>query len=70
MGKEKDLYRCGGSATCGYMYDPARGDKKGKIPKDTRFEDLPGEWSCPVCGADKERFRREAGPDSSTEEKG
>ena len=70
MGKKGDLYRCQGSPTCGYMYDPSQGDKKGKIPKDTLFDDLPEEWRCPICGAGKEKFRGEAGPDSSTKEEG
>jgi flavin reductase (DIM6/NTAB) family NADH-FMN oxidoreductase RutF/rubredoxin len=38
-------YRC---TVCGYIYDPS---KEGK-----RFEDLPDDWSCPVCGAGKDDF--------------
>ena len=25
----------------------------------TRFEDLPDDWSCPVCGATKDKFEQE-----------
>lgn len=45
-------YRC---TVCGYIYDPARGDP-GKSEPGTRFEDLPEDWVCPVCGADKSKF--------------
>jgi len=26
----------------------------------TRFEDLPADWVCPVCGAEKDKFEKEA----------
>ena len=45
---------------CGYVYDPAAGDPEGKIRPGTRFEDLPADWVCPVCGAGKDKFEREA----------
>jgi rubredoxin len=41
---------------CGYIYDPAKGDRKGKIHPGTSFEDLPDDWTCPLCGARKSRF--------------
>ena len=57
MAEPKDMWRCQ-VANCGYVYDPDRGDKRGKIPAGTRFEDLPEEWRCPVCKAAKRSFRR------------
>ena len=51
-----DMWVCQ-TATCGYVYNPERGDKKGKISPGTRFEELPEEWKCPVCGASKASFR-------------
>ena len=27
-------------------------------PKGTKFEDLPDDWVCPVCGASKKNFHR------------
>lgn len=42
-----------------YIYDPAVGDPDGGIAPGTRFEDIPDTWTCPVCGASKQRFRRE-----------
>jgi flavin reductase (DIM6/NTAB) family NADH-FMN oxidoreductase RutF/rubredoxin len=50
-------YTC---TVCGYIYDPAVGDGEAKIPAGTRFEDLPAEWVCPVCGAGKDQFEKEA----------
>lgn len=41
---------------CGYVYDPAKGDRDEGIPPGTPFEKLPGEWKCPICGASKEVF--------------
>ncbi len=49
-------YTC---TVCGYIYDPEKGDPDGKIKPGTRFEDLPGEWVCPVCGAAKDKFAKE-----------
>ncbi len=45
------------TSNCSYMYIPSKGDCKGKIPRDTPFEDLPEDWRCPVCGASKKAFR-------------
>ena len=52
MADPQDMWRCPVS-NCGYVYNPDRGDRKGKIPAGTRFEDLPDDWRCPVCGASK-----------------
>ncbi len=56
MAEPKDMWRCQ-TVNCGYVYDPDRGDKRGKIPQGTRFEDLPDTWKCPVCKATKKAFR-------------
>jgi flavin reductase (DIM6/NTAB) family NADH-FMN oxidoreductase RutF/rubredoxin len=48
-------YTC---TVCGYIYDPEKGDPEGKIKPGTRFEDLPAEWVCPVCGAQKDKFEK------------
>jgi rubredoxin len=44
---------------CGYVYDPAVGDPNNGITAGTAFADLPDNWVCPVCGADKESFSPE-----------
>lgn len=44
---------------CGYVYDPEQGDPESDIPAGTAFEDLPDDWTCPVCGASKDDFSPE-----------
>jgi rubredoxin len=41
---------------CGMVYSPEDGDPDGGIPPGTRFEDIPHDWLCPVCGARKSAF--------------
>ena len=41
---------------CGYVYDPAVGDLANGIEPGTAFEDLPDNYLCPECGADKSNF--------------
>lgn len=41
---------------CGYVYDEAEGIPEEGIPAGTKFEDLPEDWVCPVCGATKDDF--------------
>ena len=40
-------YRC---VICGHIYD----DEVEKI----KFEDLPDDWKCPVCGVSKDKFEK------------
>jgi rubredoxin len=42
---------------CGYVYDPEKGDPDGGIAPGTSFEDIPDDWQCPVCGAQKMNFK-------------
>jgi rubredoxin len=41
---------------CGYIYDPAAGDADSGVAAGTAFENLPDDWVCPLCGADKTAF--------------
>ncbi len=41
---------------CGYIYDPNMGDPSLNIPEKTKFEDLPSNWKCPICGASTDDF--------------
>jgi rubredoxin len=41
---------------CDYVYDPEVGDPEADIPPGTSFEDLPDDWVCPTCGAEKDMF--------------
>jgi rubredoxin len=43
---------------CGYVYDPVKGDPDTGISAGTRFEDLPGDRVCPLCGASKDMFEK------------
>ena len=42
---------------CDYVYDPEVGDPDGGIAPGTSFEDLPDDWTCPVCGVTKDDFQ-------------
>jgi len=44
---------------CGYVYDPAAGDPDSNIKPGTPFEEIPGDWACPVCGVGKDMFEPE-----------
>lgn len=41
---------------CGYIYDPEIGDPDGGIAPGTKFEDIPEDWVCPLCGVSKSDF--------------
>lgn len=56
MEKSKEMYQCQ-MQSCGYIYNPEKGCKKGKIPKDVSFEDLPDDYRCPLCKARKQAFK-------------
>ena len=38
-------YKC---TVCGYIYDEAK--------EETKFVELPEDWTCPLCGATKDMF--------------
>ncbi len=63
MSSPEEMYQCQ-TMNCGYIFDPDRGDRKGKIKKGTQFKDLPEGWKCPVCGATVKAFKPLAGPGS------
>ena len=44
---------------CGYVYDPAQGDPDNGVAAGTNFDDVPDDWTCPICGAGKEDFEVE-----------
>ena len=41
---------------CGWKYDEALGDSELGIAPGTKFEDLPLDFMCPLCGATKDYF--------------
>jgi rubredoxin len=46
-------YKC---SVCGFIYDPAAGDHESGIEPGVSFDDLPGDYTCPVCGVSKDDF--------------
>lgn len=46
-------YRC---MVCSHVYDPAEGDPASGVKPGTPFEELPDDWACPECGAQKADF--------------
>ncbi|WP_315166542.1 rubredoxin [Metaclostridioides mangenotii] len=43
---------------CGYIYDPAVGDSDNGVAPGTKFEDIPDDWVCPLCGVPKSDFEK------------
>ena len=56
--EQMDKWQC---IICGYIYDPAVGDPDNGISPGTSFEQLPDEWLCPECGAEKDQFEKLTG---------
>jgi len=52
--KEESImkYEC----VCGYMYDEAVGDPNNGIQPGTKWDDLPDDFVCPLCGLGKDIF--------------
>jgi rubredoxin len=44
---------------CGYIYDEAKGCPDQGIAPGTKFEDLPEDFICPMCGVGKEMFEEQ-----------
>jgi rubredoxin len=41
---------------CGYEYEEAKGDPDNGIEPGTKWENLPEDWVCPLCGVGKDQF--------------
>ena len=44
---------------CGWEYDEALGDADNGIEPGTKFQDLPDDFECPLCGVGKDSFSEE-----------
>ncbi|MBP3331818.1 MAG: rubredoxin [Tidjanibacter sp.] len=44
---------------CGWVYDPETGDPDNGIAAGTSFEELPDDFTCPLCGVGKSEFSPE-----------
>ena len=43
-------------SVCGYVYDEEIGIVEAGIERNTKWEELPDDWVCPICGATKSEF--------------
>ena len=44
---------------CGWVYDEEAGCEDCGIPAGTKWEDLPEDFACPLCGVGKDLFSEE-----------
>ena len=44
---------------CGWVYDEEAGVPEQGIAPGTKFEELPDDFECPLCGVGKESFSEE-----------
>ena len=44
---------------CHYVYDPELGSPETGVPAGTPWEEVPEDWTCPLCGLGKEAFEPE-----------
>ncbi|MGI6316538.1 MAG: rubredoxin [Christensenellales bacterium] len=54
---------------CSYIYNEAKGIPEASIIPGTKWEDLPVDWVCPLCGATKAEFEKQGGTVSSEKKK-
>ena len=53
---------CGGchdKNICGYVYDPELGDPDNGVAPGTPWEEVPEDWTCPLCSVGKDQFSPE-----------
>lgn len=43
-------------SVCGYEYDEETGDPDNGIAPGTKWEDIPEDFTCPLCGVGKDLF--------------
>ena len=41
---------------CGYIYDEEIGDPDNAVEAGTKWEDVPEDFLCPLCGVGKDEF--------------
>lgn len=44
---------------CGYVYDEQIGEEEQNIAPETKWEDVPEDFTCPICGVGKDEFAKE-----------
>ncbi len=53
--KQLPKWKC---TICGYIYDPEKGDPEHEINAGVPFDDLPEDWVCPICFAQRKDFEK------------
>ncbi len=48
------MYEC---TVCKYIYNPKTGNERVGVHPGTKFDELPEDWVCPVCGEGKDMFQ-------------
>lgn len=43
---------------CGYVYNEELGDPDNGIAPGTKWEDVPDDYVCPLCGVGKDQFEK------------
>jgi len=61
VGAEREKFAVIGSGqhqcrSCSYVYDQTKGDPEYPVSAGTTWEQLPEDWLCPTCGANKSLF--------------
>lgn len=46
-------------SVCGWIYDEEAGDADHGLEPGVKFEDLPDDFVCPVCGVGKDQFEEQ-----------
>ncbi len=46
-------YEC---VVCGWVYDEEKGDPDSGVAAGTKWDDIPEDWVCPMCGASVDDF--------------
>ena len=44
---------------CGYVYDEEQGAHDSGVAPGTKWEDVPEDFVCPLCGVSKDNFSKE-----------
>ncbi len=44
---------------CGFVYDEAAGHPDSGVAPGTKWEDVPEDFTCPLCGVGKDMFEAE-----------
>lgn len=53
---DEPQYKVWMCVVCGWVYDEEKGAPEEGLPPGTRWDDIPDDWCCPDCGADKDEF--------------